>query len=194
MARTSRGGSLVPLVLGLAMLAAVVLAGLMPNTGIVQAQSNSPYSQTSTSGLSPWVYLGVAAVVIVAGLLLALFLLRRRRPPSATAPPVQVWQGSSGAGGRPDSPSAPPPPPATAPAYLESPEDVGHALPPAPATMGAAAGAGTTAGAGTGEAGPDIDSLMSELDKISSEILKRGPRSGAARTGTGTDAEPAADV
>jgi hypothetical protein len=163
---------IVPVVLGLAMLAVVVAAGLSPNTGVVQAQTNQPYPPTpSSSSISPYVYLGIAALVIVAGLLLALFLLRRRRPPAAGAPPpMQTWQGG-----------APPPtgggPPAAAPAYLETPEDIGHAPPPGPAAKAAEVAAPAAAApAAAGEAEPDIDSLMAELDNISGEILKRAPK------------------
>jgi hypothetical protein len=191
MARTSRSRSLAPLVLALAMLAVVVAAGLTPNTGIVQAQTNSEYGQPASSGLSPWAYLAAAAVAIVAALLLALFLMRRRRPPpAATAPPVQAWQSGPGAGGPPTTPPTPPPPPGVVPAYLETPADVGHAPPPVPATVGTAAGTATAPGAVSGGAGPDIDSLMAELDKISGEILKRGSKNAGAGKGTGTEAEP----
>jgi hypothetical protein len=121
MARPGPHRRIVPVVLGLAMLAVVVAAALVPNNslipgaGVVQAQTNGPYNQNASSTVSPWVYLGGAAAAIVLGLLLALFLMRRRRrPPTAAPPPVQAWQGggapppSGGAGG----------PPAAAPAYL----------------------------------------------------------------------------
>jgi hypothetical protein len=186
---------IVPIVLGVAMLASIVAAGLLANTntGAAPIQTSSIGSTPSSSTVSPYVYLGVAAAVIVAGLLLALFLLRRRRPPSGTVPPVQAWQGGPGAGGPPTVPSPPPPPPGVAPAYLETPADVGHAPPPAPGTIGAAAGARAAAGAATGEPAPDIDSLMAELDKISGEILRRGPKKDAGGTGTEAVAESEAD-
>lgn len=168
----------VPVVLGLAMLAVVVAAALSPNVGVVQAQTSSPYVTPSSTSTSPWVYLGIAALVIVVGLLLALFLLRRRRPPGAGAPaPAQPWQ------------EGPPPPagggpPAAAPAYLETPEDVGHAPPVVPTTKVGEAAVPAAAGAApaAGEAEPDIDSLMAELDKISGEILKRAPKKPAGTT------------
>ena len=177
------------------MLAVVIAAAFVPNTGIVQAQSSTDYSHPSSSTVSPWVYLGIAAAVIVAGLLVALLLLsRRRRPPPSKAAPVQPWQGGppAGAGGAAPAapPAAPPTPPGAAPAYLETPEDVGHAPPAVPVSKaGVAAGAGAGAAAGTaaaagGEAEPDIDSLMAELDKISSEILKRAPKKGAQQPPT----------
>jgi hypothetical protein len=170
MAPTRGRSRIVPVVLSLAMLAVVVAAALSPNTGVVQAQTSSPYSQPSSSTLSPWVYLTAAALVIVAALLLALFLLRRRRPPAAgVPPPLQTWE------------EGPPPPtgggpPAAAPAYLETPEDVGPApAPPSPKVVEAAGPAVAVPGA-AGAAEPDIDSLMAELDNISSEILKRAPK------------------
>jgi hypothetical protein len=177
MARTRFRNRIVPVVLGLAMLAVVVAAGLTPNTGVVQAQTNSAYNQPASSGLSPWVYLGAAALAIAAGLLLALFLMRRRRPPATAAPPpVQAWQG-----GAPPPPPTGGAPPAAAPAYLETPEDVGGIPPAVPAAKLVGATAPAAAAAGTaGEAEPDIDSLMAELDKISGEILKRAPKKAPA--------------
>ncbi len=162
------------------MLGIVIAAALSPNFGTVSAQTSTPYSQpTSSSGLSPYVYLGIAAVIIIAALIVALAILsrRRRQPPAAgaagAAAGVQPWDEGGGpppgAGG-----AAPPAPPSAAPAYLETPEDVG-APTPVP-TMGAGAAAGAAAGAGAAEGEPDIDSLMAELDKISGEILKRAPK------------------
>jgi hypothetical protein len=165
------------------MLSVVVAAALAPNTGVVQAQTSSPYGQPSSSGLSPYVYLGIAAVVIVAALLLALLMLsrRRRRPPAAVPPTIQAWQE----GPTPPPGSAPPPPaapPAAAPAYLETPEDVGHAPPAVPVTKAeAAAAVAAPVAPAAAEGEPDIDSLMAELDKISSEILKRAPKKGAQK-------------
>jgi hypothetical protein len=185
MAPTHHRSRIVPIALGLAMLAVVIAAALAPNTGVVQAQTSTPYSQPSSTSISPFVYLGAAAIAIVLGLLLALFLIRRRRkPPAAGAPPpMPPWQ------------EAPPPPgggpPAAAPAYLETPEDVSHGAPAVPTTKVAAAAApGAAAPAAAGEAEPDIDSLMAELDKISGEILKRAPKkTTGAKTGeeTGED-------
>jgi hypothetical protein len=169
------------------MLAVVVAAGLSPNVGVVQAQTNGQYNQSPSSGLALWEYAAIAAVAIAALLALALLLMRRRRrpPPAAPAPPMQAWEGgpAGGAAAPPPPPAAAPSPPPAPPAYLETPEDVGHAPPAVPvskeaAVAGAAAGAAGT-GAAAGAAGePDIDSLMAELDKISGEILKRAPKKG----------------
>ncbi len=164
------------------MLGIVVAAALSPNTGVVQAQT--PASYVSVSPNYTPVYVGVALAAIAAIIVGLLLLMRRRRPPPAAAqPPVQAWQGGpSGPGGAAAPPApAPPPPPAAAPAYLETPEDVGHAPPAVPVTKGGAAAAGAGAGAAAGEAEPDIDSLMAELDKISGEILKRAPKKGAQK-------------
>jgi len=183
MANRARRRPLIPLVLGVAMLAVVVAAGLAPNTGLVQAQTNSPYSQPASSGVSPYLYLGAALIAIAAIILALLLLTRRRRPPPSTAPPVQAWQEG------PAGPSAPaPPPPGAAPAYLETPEDVGHAPPIVPAAVGGAGVAGgAAAGAAAGGAEPDIDSLMAELDKISGEILKRQPKKGDPTSSESTE-------
>jgi len=172
------------------MLSVVIAAALAPNLGVVQAQTNSPYNQPASSGLSPYEYLAIATVIILAGLLLALFLLsRRRRPPTGTVPPASVWQSGSGSGG---TSSSPPPPPGIAPAYLETPAEIGQGLPPAAGTMGAAAGAGAVAATAEGE--PDIDTLMADLDKISSEVLKRSTaKKGPSGTGTETGGEPPAE-
>ncbi|HEY6238719.1 MAG TPA: hypothetical protein VIZ68_06005, partial [Thermoplasmata archaeon] len=55
----------------------------------------------------------------------------------------------------------------------------------------AAAGAGGTAAAEGGEA--DIDSLMQELDKISGEILKKGPPQKKSAPAAPTDDEGTSD-
>jgi hypothetical protein len=194
MAKPSHRRRFVPVVLGLAMLAVVVAAGLAPNTGAVPAQTTTQYNQSpSSSGTSPWVYAAIAAIAVVALLVAALVLMRRRRPPAAAAPPMQVW-GGPGAPSAPTAPAAPPPSPsppppaaAPAPAYLETPEDVGVAPPPVPVSKAAAAAG---AGGAAAEAEPDIDSLMAELDKISGEILKRTPKKGTSAPPAPTEEEP----
>ncbi len=201
---TDRGGRrIVPLSLGLAMLAIVVAAGLTPETGVVRASTNCTYGTCAASTPFPvWAVATTIAVVVLA-LLLALLLLRRRRRPPAAAPPpeweaptgpagpgadagagavgvgaaVPAWQESPSA-----APEAGPEPEPGVPAYAEGAEEA----PPAAAmgTMPAAAPPGP-------EAEPDIDSLMSELDKISEEILKRPAKKPS--TDSGDEGEPSSD-
>ena len=176
MSSNSRAGRLVPIALGVAMIAIIVAAGLAPNTGAVPAQSNCQYGSCPSNAAFPWWLVALIVVVVVAALAAALVLLRRRRPPTGTgAGPAASTGPSSGAMG-----GAPPTPPAAAPAYLETPDDVGTNLPNVPTppassapAAAAAGGAGAAAGAAGAEGEPDIDSLMAELDKISGEILKR---------------------
>ena len=192
MASKVRTARIVPVAIGLAMVAVIVAAGLSPQTGAVPAQGNCEYNQcVAGTGLQWWVFAAIA-ILIVAALAAALVLLRRRRPPPpAAAGPAEVSGGpTAGAMGG----SAPPPgavpaylesgqPPTTAPDYLETPEDVGRTLPvpsttvppkpPAAAVAAGGAAAGAVAAAPAAEGEPDIDSLMAELDKISGEILKR---------------------
>ena len=184
-----RGSRIVPLTLGIAMLVVVLVAGLFPNAGTVQAQSSCPYGGCTTSSSVPvWEYVSILVIVALAAIVALLFIMRRRRPPRATpsAP-------TAAAGGAP-APLTPwaegPSPPTGAPAYIETPEDVGHAppsvgAPPPPAAAPPAGAAGAAGAAGGAEAGSDIDSLMAELDKISTEILKKAPKKG----GDGKDAD-----
>jgi len=166
------------------MLAVVLVAGLFPNAGTVQAQSSCPYGGCTTSSAVPvWEYVSILVIVALAAIVALLFIMRRRRPPRATpgAP-------TTAAGGAP-APLTPwaegPSPPAGSPApYIETPEDIGHAPPPVapPSAGGAAPPAGAAGGA---EPSSDIDSLMAELDKISTEILKKEPKKGTGGTGGG---------
>lgn len=84
------------------MLAVVVLAGLLPNTGVVSASSNCTYGKCPASTSFPLWAVSAAAVIVVIALILALLLLRRsrRRPPSATsaAPGEGGVAGDMGAG------------------------------------------------------------------------------------------------
>ena len=174
-----RGYSILPAVLGAALLAILIGAALAPNTGLVAASSNcSVYNNCpSSSPAFPWWVVAVVVLIVAAALIAALLLMRRRRPPSSA--PMTPWKEAPPA----TPPGAAPPPPPGAAAYLETPEDVGHAPPEVAAVSagaaGAAAGAGAAAAAPGAEGEPDIDSLMAELDKISGEILKRPPKKGA---------------
>lgn len=87
----------VPLALALGMLAVVVLAGLLPDTGVVSASSNCSYSKCPASTPFPLWAVSAAVAVVVIALILALLLLRRRRPPQAAAPPSGS-EGESNAG------------------------------------------------------------------------------------------------
>jgi hypothetical protein len=166
---------IVPLGLGLAMLATVIAAALTPNFDTASATPTAQYgTPTGTTTPFPWWIVAVIVVVVAAIVLAYLMLGRRRRPPARGAPPPPGGAPPSGA-----ATGAPPPGPSAA--YLETPEDVGAAM-PAVAGLGAAGGAGAAAGAATQE--PDIDALMAELDKISGEILKKPPKTG--QTGGGS--------
>jgi hypothetical protein len=204
MSTTPKKHSAIPLALSVAMVLIVVAAGLVPNTGVVAAQSNCQYASCSTPANSTtpvtwYVALGVLALIAV---VLGIILLMRRRPGGGSgSKPVEEWSGAevggsaaavAGAGPTPteiEAPSAPSAPPSVPPgagaAYIEGPEDVA-ASPVLPAV---AVGAGAGAAAG-GEA--DIDSLMQELDKISGEILKRGtPKKDGASGGSTSGADDA---
>ena len=87
----------VPLTLALAMLGVVVLAWILPDTGVVNAASNCSYGKCPASQPFPlWAVSASVAVVIIA-LILALLLLRRsrRRPPTGgTAAPAETAENS----------------------------------------------------------------------------------------------------
>ncbi|MCI4325454.1 MAG: hypothetical protein L3K00_06205 [Thermoplasmata archaeon] len=169
--------SAVPLVLALAMLAVVLAAALGPATGVVSASASCQYGTCPSSGPSALTWgLGALLAAVILIVAIAIILQRRRGgPPSAGGGAgVAAWSGTS-----PESPA-----PAEAPPYLETPDDVG-------AATGAAVAGGAAAGAAA-EPG-DIDSLMGELDRISGEILKRGPGKKGPPSGGSDAGEAAAD-
>ncbi len=171
----------VPLGLGIAMLGTVIAAALSPNVGLVQAQVTAQYgTPAATTTPFPWWIVGVIIALIAALVLAYLLVGRRRRPPKGSQAPAGAAGPPSGASGGP-----PPPPPPAAHPYIETPEDVGAAMPTV--GMGATAGAGAGAAAGGATQEPDIDALMAELDKISGEILKKPPKGGAGTTTDATD-------
>ncbi|MGA8303118.1 MAG: hypothetical protein WB873_05410, partial [Thermoplasmata archaeon] len=88
MSLNARLSRIVPVGLGLAMLAVIVAAGLSPGTGAVPAQSNCQYNQCVAGTGLPWWVFAAIAIIIVAALAAALVLLRRRRtpPPTSTGP------------------------------------------------------------------------------------------------------------
>lgn len=103
----------IPLTLALAMLAIVVLAGLLPNSGVVSASSNCSYGKCPSSSPFPLWAVSTAAVIAVLAVIVALLLLRRRsgrRPPkepdgaaggaAAAGSTGQTWnEGQQGAPG-----------------------------------------------------------------------------------------------
>jgi hypothetical protein len=181
MAAESWGRRIVPLALGVGMLAVVLAAALAPNTGAIPAQSSCQYGTCPSSTTPfPWWIVGVIAVIVAAIAIGLLLLTRRRRPPTGTP---AAWTPPAGSTGAVEGAATPPAGPSggtgASPAYLETPEDVGQSLPPVGAAAAAGAAGGAAAGAAaSGEEEPDIDSLMAELDKISGEILKRAPKGG----------------
>ncbi len=158
------------------MLAVVLAAGLFPNAGTVQAQSSCPYGGCSTSSAVPtWELVSILVLVAAAVIAAALLLMRRRRPPTQGTSMKPWEEPPAGAAGGPGA-GAPPGAGGPVAPYIEGPEDVGHPPPTVGTTPAVGAGAGAAAGASAGAASsgePDIDSLMAELDKISSEILKK---------------------
>jgi hypothetical protein len=167
----------------------------------VTDSASSPVTQTSaaaaavtvttpSSGSSiPWDYIGIVIVVLVVVLLAALVLLRRGRPhvgggphaggkPHAAggaAAPMHAWQEGP-------APSVGEGPAASAPAYLETTEEVGHG--PSVGAPAMAGGPAVDAGVpGMPEGEPDIDVLMGELDRISVDILKKPTKKATGRKG-----------
>jgi hypothetical protein len=159
------------------MLGLVLAAALGPATGTVAASASCQYGTCASNGPSALTWgLGALLAAVILIVALAVILQRRRGgPPPSGGAGVAAWSGTA-----PESPA-----PAEAPPYLESPDDVGAA------TGAAAAGAGAAAGAAAAAEPGDIDSLMGELDRISGEILKRGPGKKGPST-DGADAEEAA--
>jgi hypothetical protein len=174
------------------LLVLVISAALLPNLGLVAAQSTCMYG-TCPASTSYTPYYAALAVLAIVAVGLGLLLLMRRRGGGGSPGPLTEAEPATGAPGGPSGPSAgdaadmavgagavgatvaasPTVPPGAGGAeYLEGPEDVGAGLPAAAAAAGAGAAAGTAAAQGGNE---DIDSLMQELDKISGEILKRPP-------------------
>lgn len=77
-----------PLTLAVAMLAVVVLAGLLPDTGVVSASSSCTYGKCPASQPFPLWAVSLSIAVVIIALIAALLLLRRsrrRRPPAGDA-------------------------------------------------------------------------------------------------------------
>ncbi|HEV8050010.1 MAG TPA: hypothetical protein VGP88_05405 [Thermoplasmata archaeon] len=180
MRRVLERSRLVPFALALAILGTVVAGALGPATGTVAAASSCQYGTCTSTGPGLLTY-GVAAIVALIILLIAAALIYYRRrggsqpPPSSGAGGVAAWEGPGG----PESPA----PGEVTPEYIEGPGDTAVAAGVAGAAVGGAVAA---------EAEPaDIDSLMGELDRISGEILKRGPGKKGPGTAGGGDADSA---
>jgi hypothetical protein len=100
----------VPLTLALAMLAVVVVAGLLPDAGVVSAASNCTYGNCPAASPFPLWAVSTAVVVVLLALVLALLLLRRgrRRPPAEAAPSEgQAPEAPAGPEGSAEEPPAP---------------------------------------------------------------------------------------
>jgi hypothetical protein len=152
------------------MFAVVALAAFGPATGVVLASSSCNYGTCTSAEPGPLTWaLGIIVAAIILLIAAAVILQRRRgRPPSSGVAAYEGPTPPGGAAGGPESPAT-----AEGAPYLETAEDVG-VMGGGVAIAGAAAG-GAAAGAAGEEAPGDIDSLMGELDRISGEILKRGP-------------------
>jgi hypothetical protein len=95
------GRLVVPLGLGIALLATVVAAGLAPDAGLGIATANCTYGTCpATTPFPVWAVTTALAIVVVA-LLLALLLLRRRKRPGTpvesapAAEPGELPEGES---------------------------------------------------------------------------------------------------
>ena len=80
----------VPTGLAVAMLAVVVLAGLLPDTGAVAAASNCTYGSCPASQPFPVWAIGASIAAVLLALVIALLLFRRaRRPPPPDSTPSE---------------------------------------------------------------------------------------------------------
>lgn len=104
-----RDRRIVPVSIGLAMLALVVAAGLTPNVGVVAAQTNCAYGQCPASPTFPTWAVALSVGVVVVALLVALLLLRRRKgKPGAPEGRPEWSEGTAGSAGYTEPPTAPP--------------------------------------------------------------------------------------
>ncbi len=171
----------IPAALGGAMLVLIGLSAFSPVAAPAPPAATCDYGVCPTTGLPTYLWaIGLGILLLIIAAIVAFLLLRRRRgggvtPVSGGAPPGALGPSEEG-----EAAAMPPgggmEPEAGAPAeYIESPEDVGAApaVPPAaPIPPGSES---------------DIDSLMQELDKISAEILKKGPpKTGSTESTEGT--------
>ena len=153
-----------------------------PATQTSSATAAVSVTNPSSSSLPSWViYVGIALGLVVIVLVLVAVSMRRRRSRPGAAPPMQAWQEE------PAPPSGGPPSPVS-PAYLETPEDIGHA-PPGGFTVSPGGTASVATVPPAAEAEPDIDVLMSELDRISVDILNKTTKKGKGGQGGGLTEE-----
>jgi hypothetical protein len=93
------------------MLAVVVIAGLLPDTGAVSASSNCTYGKCPAASPFPIWSVSAAAAIVVLALIIALLLLRRnrRRPPPAAPDTGTTGPGAATTGGATgtENPAAP---------------------------------------------------------------------------------------
>jgi hypothetical protein len=78
-----------------------------------------------------------------------------------------------------------------APAYVETPLDVGQAPPEVSPAVPVGPSAGATGAPATADAESDFAALMAELDKISGEFRKKSPKDGI--TGQGAESPKEGD-
>jgi uncharacterized protein (TIGR03382 family) len=103
-----RAVRVVPLGLALALIAIVVLAGVLPGTGVVSASSSCTYGACPASSPFPYWAIGAAAAVVVVALVAALLLLRRRKPPAGSDAPPQEGTSPDAEGTGPQTWNEPP--------------------------------------------------------------------------------------
>jgi len=176
MAAHSRETRLIPAALVAAVLVTALAAAVLAGPGVApeaSAASNCPYGvcPQNNGGLSLTTIEAIIGLLAVVAVVLGVLIWRDRRR-SGGRPPPSEWAAGGGAAA---------PPPGSA-AYTETPEDVSVPPPELPATAGAG-----------GAAEGDIDSLMAELDRISGEILKQGPKGKKGPDGAPSDETPKTD-
>jgi protein-S-isoprenylcysteine O-methyltransferase Ste14 len=126
--RPRRAMRSIPLTLALAMLAIVVLAGLLPNTGVVSASSNCSYGKCPASSPFPLWAVSTAAVIAVLAVIVALLLLRRR---GGRRPPQDGDAGAAGTTGQdPSDPTSSEGQQSSSPSWEEPTTPEGEASPP----------------------------------------------------------------
>ncbi len=145
-----------------------------PSTQTSSATSAVTVTSPPSSSLPTWViYVGIALGLVVIVLVLGAVGMRRRRPRPGASPPMQAWQ---------EEPTPPSGVGTAGPAYLETPEDIGH-VPPGGFTVSPGGTASVATVPPAAEAEPDIDVLMSELDRISVDILNKTTKKGKGGQG-----------